>query len=93
MKKETIIRADYREVEKLINKTYGIDYSIVECEELGNDSTVSFNNINGEIESEEEHELEETILGNNMYRTHLLLNDLCRKGLIEAGNYVIDVRW
>ena len=68
---------------------FGID------QEMGNGDEKSFT-----IKKEELDEYEQEILDNFVdtkqsegYISHILLQDLCNKGLIEEGNYLISLYW
>lgn len=90
MIKKTVIEAAYHEIEKLIEDEYGFTEFSIPCnEETGNDCALSFK-IDGEVLAYEEEDL---INRKQEWRTRLYMNDLCRKGKIEAGQYLIIICW
>lgn len=82
----------YHDFDKLIEEVYGIEYE--SCLDQENDSTLSIS-VDGKFDEYAETDLEyflNTII--QEYNTNrLLLNDLCRKGLIEPGLYLINISW
>lgn len=83
---------DYGDLDKFINYHYPnlkTKFEFVADEEMSNDSDKVIH-IDGEIDEYEEGELKE---GEGMYRTHIFLNDACRRGLLEEGTYIIEVCW
>ena len=87
MRKETVIRADYTEIESLIQRFYNIkEYCIPAMEEVGNDTSLSFKVTPVELDSD-------VIVGESKWRTKDILDDLCFRGRLEPGEYVVDVSW
>lgn len=83
---------DYGDLDAFINHHYPNlknKFEFVADEEMNNDSEKEIN-ITGEVDKRDEKQIQE---GEGMYMTGGLLNDACRRGLIEKGTYVIQVCW
>lgn len=98
MKKETFIVVSYRDIEKLICETYGIPPSklcLPSLEEANKDSYRVFS-----VEKKELAKVDKEIL-DNFVKTHLhtygigyiFLQDMCFKGIIEPGPYLVQFSW
>lgn len=89
-------RVDYYEWERVVNEFYKPTpkWRFVLDHEANNDSYYAFNII-GKVNDYDKKELEEfkEDSGNKNWMTNILLNDLCRLGLIPKGNYLIEVCW
>ncbi len=91
-KKQISYSIEYYEFDDLIKEVYGIDYeSIIDQD---NDSTLKIN-VDGKFDDYDETNLEFFLNSGvqEYYTNRLLLNDLCRKGLIEPGLYLINISW
>lgn len=92
-KKVEYFEIEYHELDDIINQEYpDLDY---ECAlDQNNDSNISLS-IDGEFSSFDDLALEKLLKNNdqNYQSTRLLLNDMCRKGLIEKGDYLITICW
>jgi len=99
---KTVFSASYRSVEQLIEKYYGKDqgfngsFELPAIEERGSgdgeDWEISISK--RKLASYEEEYITPDEKGR--YRngsTRGFLNDLCRKDIIPAGNYLIDISW
>jgi hypothetical protein len=83
---------DYSDFEELVQEVYGQEYSFIEDVESGDDSSHSFREITGEVKEYAEKSLAKfKEFGQYCFLARTLLQDLCRQGHIEAGNYLIDV--
>lgn len=106
-KTKTVHEIDYNDLNELIAETYGLDDFEGTCESP-NDSTHSFKVEKAENKyphSDEEnrnvllkYEREsaaEIIKAKNCCHYELgdVLDDMCDKGVIEEGNYLVDVCW
>lgn len=90
MKKKTVIEMGYNELDQLISKEFGIDYECVPYEEWNNDESHQFN---VEAESMDAYDLKKFAKQKYDYMTRSLLNELCFRGKIEAGEYIVKVSW
>lgn len=80
---------DYSDLEDFINEHYKSDYEIVAANEWNNSSSYSFN-----VKKEELTDYDKEELADFKYCCiHIILLDLCNKGLIEEGDYLIKVSW
>ena len=76
-------------LEKLIQKEYNYkDYSFCADQECGNDSQHSFN-----VELNAVSYYERTEMLSGCFTTGSILNDLCDRGIIKKGKYLIKVCW
>lgn len=89
MRTRTVIEMSYSELETLVHKHMikHRDYSFVDTEECGNDTSHTFD-VNGEIDEWERKELAKG-KGSN----YAVLNHLCAAGVIPPGSYLIEVCW
>ena len=89
-KKMEVFKVDYSEIENLVEKVYGHSFNFHADEEMGSDSYRLYN-VNGEVNESAEKALKEfKETGYNQFITRTLLNDMCRQGVIEKGNYLVD---
>ena len=85
-----------RYLDQLVKDNYGHDLDFCAVMECGNDTVHLFRGINGKMEDKWDiQEFAEFITeGKSRYSTpDQVLQDLCKKGIIEPGNYVIKVSW
>jgi len=96
MKTKTIIEIDYHELEKLVKEKLGYkEYDFVAVEECGNSSSHEFD-VSNEFEDAEydEQDIAKWEKGEFVhYSNGTVLNQLCRKGYIPAGEYLVNVFW
>lgn len=93
-KKVEYFEIDYSDLDNIINTEYPvIKY---ECAlDQHNDSYFTVH-VDGLINWKDEFLLTNLLVNSHTqdYRTtRILLNDMCRNGKIEAGNYLINVSW
>lgn len=94
---KSIHSVKYGDFERLVKETYGVDYNFVADQECGNDSSHTFNGIDGKRDDDMEWDVERwaRFVGGKhptcMARD--ILNDLAGQGLIPTGDYVIGVSW
>lgn len=92
--KKTVIEVDYSDLEDFIEENYNVEYNIIAGEETGNDEYLSYTIKNEYLTNYDYLNLRKwTETGNGMYLLSNILQDLCVKGLIEEGNYLIHVSW
>lgn len=90
--KKEILEVDYNEVDKIINKYFFDGQSIYECvpdEEWSNYSSHEIT-VDGLVDEDEAKDIANR---SREYMTSTYLNDLCRRGIIEKGIYLIKVSW
>lgn len=97
MERKTFNCMGYNELDKLINDTFfegKNKYEFVCDEELMNDVIKSYDGIDGVFHYKwDKEETDEFLTGKTSCRARLALNELCRRGIIPAGNYLINVSW
>lgn len=99
IKELTINIVNYGDLEDMVRIHYPefSDYSFVASEEVNNDSTHLYRNITKNPLvwniSDKDYFNEKKDRGDWMYATSNILFDLCSKGIIPEGNYLIDVSW
>lgn len=95
-KEEKIFRVEYNELDRFIQEAYGNkEFSVVSDQEGRNDSSLSFGDISDrELDEYDLEVLDSFKKGKNPgFCTHVILNDLCVRGLIPPGDYIVDVCW
>jgi len=94
MKREIVMMCDYDEIENIIMDTYGKYYEIPSGEELNNDSSLTFNCAKGELYEYDKETLDRFIYtGRGDWLLNILVQDLCNKGKLAEGKYVMSVSW
>jgi hypothetical protein len=85
---------DYNDWDKFIAEVYGVpDYSITADEEYGNDENHEFRARKEPLDTYDANKIVKLKEGRGSYTTSVLMNDLCNRGLIEEGTYLIKVSW
>jgi hypothetical protein len=106
-KKEVVFRVNYGDLDEFIREAYGLEYKAHEggyggqypydfaaSEESANDSSHSFSVEPEAPDKYEAQQIAEMKSGKfQTFITSALLSDLCHRGLIEPGEYIIDVCW
>ena len=82
------------ELDKLVQEKFGFnEYNFVPVEECGNDSNHSFD-VDGKLDKSDKKDLAKWEKGEFVhYSNGTILNALCFHGLIEPGEYIIEVFW
>jgi hypothetical protein len=88
-----VISVDYGDLEDFINDHYGIYWDIVANMEWNNDTSYTLN-----IKKEEMRDWDLKMLsliksGKQEGRLSIILTDLANNGIIEEGEYLINVCW
>lgn len=94
--KKLVLAIDYRDVEKLIQEAYDVgEWSFVADNELGNDSDLELNIKAEPLDKWQQPKLDRFIdtKGQGSFMTRTLLTDLCNKGVLEPGSYLVSVSW
>ena len=99
--RETINRINDYDFDELVKEVYGHDIEVMANEEHLYESSIEFD-IDGDVSDYYEPDLaifvkngwcdskSGILFKDGVYpRTHVLLNDMCRRGLIDKGNYTI----
>lgn len=94
IKKEIVLKMDYRLFDEIVNKFYNKNnYDIVAYEELNNYSSKEYNIKKKKLSPYDEKNLQNFIDTDYQWVTQILFQDLCNKGILEEGKYIIDVSW
>ena len=93
---KTIYEIEYQEIDRIINEYYKptSKFQFLADSESANDTSHRFR-ADGDVNAYDQEELEEFKKNNRgkLFMTQILLNDLCSKGEIPKGNYLIMVCW
>ena len=96
---KTVNFVEYYDLEEFICETYGLcDLSIPEILEASNDTSRQVTVNAGSLDGREIDTLQKFIdfegrKSCSLYSLSTVLKDLCNKGLIPAGEYVINISW
>jgi hypothetical protein len=97
MEKKTIISCDYNEIEDIIFKHFGHRYEIMPMEEIGSSQYAAVAEYSVRETPLDEYEVEnlDTLWEGkpSQYILSSILTHLCNQGLLDAGDYLIDVNW
>jgi hypothetical protein len=85
-KSKVIFEVKYGDFEQFIKEVYGVHLDFVDWQECGNHSTTA---LYAEKNPSVAPLTSETVLENRWE----IMDDLCNKGLIEPGEYLIKVYW
>lgn len=95
-RKEVIFKVCYNDIDNLISKIYGKEYRLVDDMEYHNDSCLEVDVKKDDkftsIEKLNE-EIEQWKYSKRHWMLHSLMRDLCIKGLVEEGKYIINISW
>lgn len=93
-KKVSYIELDAWELDEFFEKVYGYQYEIAASHEASSGTNLTFR-IDGVVGSYDEEDLEKFKQTGRMNgrKTSLLLNDLARRGIIEKGEYIVEICW
>jgi len=91
---KTVFRTQYYDVEELIVRIYGKPYQLLADMEASNDSTIEINGVDGSDQNIDKYDIKEfKETGRYKHILGTLMNDLCKNGLIDKGDYSINVCW
>lgn len=84
----------YQEFNETVRAQYGLDeYNVVISEDWDNDTCIDFSGITGDLTDFDLEEIELLKKGDVDYKAYLIFEDLCRQGVIEPGDYLLEIRW
>lgn len=90
----TYYEIEWTALERFVGEIYGQKYDFVSDMEVSNDSEHSFKVQKRQFSEWDVKDLEAfKTTGKTGWRAHLILDDLCNRGLIPEGNYLITVCW
>lgn len=92
--KKTVYEVDYNALDKFIAHHYQLD-DFEGSLESSNDTTHSYHVEKEPVRSWNQEHLERIIKDKNCeyWKLDLVLTDMCNKGLIEPGQYLVRVSW
>ena len=96
--KRTIIKVDYDDLEDYFEAVYGQAWCFCSSEEAQNDNVYEYD-IGGEHSEEfdewDKERFEMWVKEGKFWAfgTHSLMEEMCRNGLLEPGEYIIKVWW
>jgi hypothetical protein len=95
VKKTVFIEMDYYEFEELVEKHFGRnDYEFVADVECGNDSSHTFNIKKEPLDTWGRKEFDEwKLTGKGRYLASHILTELVNMGILDEGEYLINVSW
>jgi hypothetical protein len=93
-KKQSFYMVTAGKLEEMIEREFGISFSIVADQEIGNQELVLYG-VQSKLTSYDFAEIKmwQEKNGSSCYIFQTLMAYLCRKGKIPAGDYVIDCTW
>ena len=84
---------EYGDLEQLIGDTYGKEFSVISALCCGNDTMHSVRAQNC-ADKWEKREIQDWLDGGHEeIGLHGIFSDMCEKGLLEAGDYLVNVYW
>lgn len=92
---KTVTATDYNELERLLVEHFpGVQPDLIAREEWGNYQEHSFT-VTGKLDQYDSETLAKYIAGTwtRYGTTQVLLDALCLKGALPAGEYLLDVSW
>lgn len=92
---QQVIQVDYSDVEIAIQQEYGReDYSLPADMECGNDIAQTMFISKEELDECDTDDIQDfKDRKKHQWMTRLLMQDMCNRDLIPAGDYVISVSW
>ena len=85
------------DIEEIILEEYGHHYEIMPMEEVGSSQYAAVYEVGvsqGELDEYEQGYIDNLKQGRpDQYCLWAIMQDLCNKGKLEAGSYIIDVSW
>jgi len=95
--KKMIISCDHSDLELLIKEVYHCDYEIMPMEEVGSSQYAATYPIHVKAENLDGYQTEniQSLIDKkpNQFILGDIMTHLCNQGIIEEGEYVIDVNW
>lgn len=90
----TYYEIEWTELEQFIEAVYGQKYDIISDMEWDNDSEHSFKVKKAPLKDYEANQVEQfKATGKGGYIAYAILDDLCNRGFILEGEYLINVCW
>lgn len=95
VKKVTYFEVSYSDLETLIQEEYGHNYSVVANLEAHNDSKEETQALIGELDDNDKKNIEryKQTGSEQGISVFILMCDMAERGVIEEGDYLIDICW
>ncbi len=96
MQVKTTYHVNYSDLERFIQDVYNVDEFSIPCDqEKGNDTSLEMNVEKRILDKYEIIRLEEFKKDpdNETYMLYTLMDDMCSRGLIPDGLYIIRISW
>jgi hypothetical protein len=95
VKKVTHFEVGYSDLEALIKHEYGHNYSVIADLEASNDSKEEVQALKGENNDDDQEEIANYRATGSQGDVSIwtLMNDMADRGVIEEGDYLIDICW
>jgi len=90
---KTVHEVSYSDLEELIKQTYGQEFSVPADQEIGNDSSINYDNMTKGNDYDREAVMDFAATGQHEYILAEILQDLVEQDLIPEGNYLISICW
>ena len=92
--KKTIFEMNDNVFDQIVNRAYGkTDFSLVANEELSNDISKKYTILKKKLSEYDQKDLAQFIDSDKSWVSYILIQDLCNKGILEEGVYIINVSW
>jgi hypothetical protein len=94
---KAVISVDHTQLEELIADVYGVEYEIMPMEEVGNSQYNA--TYTKKVKKAQLNDAEITLIQKLVedspikYSLDTIMKDLCNKGYLVEGEYIIDVSW
>lgn len=90
---KTYFEVDYRDIEKQICETFHKEeFSAVDDLEAGNDSSHTVE-VDGKVNKYDAEKLKRWQENHEPFMLRILMNELCRLGILPKGDYLIIISW
>lgn len=90
LEERTVFVVDYNELDRAISEEFKIKYECVAYEEWGNYQSHEFS---VKAEPMNKYDLRDLQKNDLHWKTSTLLNEMCHRGKIKPGHYLIKVFW
>lgn len=90
---------DYHDFDQMVEETYGQSFEIVACDELNNYMVKPYRDIDGTLDKGDADNIvrfqKTGDYGISFGAVHArsILNDMVKRGILEPGDYYIEVFW
>ena len=90
---KTVREVSWSHLEDVVSEVYGHQFEMAANEEWSNDSAHEFT-VTPDVDEWDRGKVDDFVKGTEHPNiTGALLNDMCKRGLIEPGKYLVKVSW